>query len=78
MAKKFPVHGKTADLSGLVMKQGQEISMRPDAMAPITQAAMQRKERMRQEKVSMMEEAYFRAEMRSDMMEKMMNGEKED
>jgi hypothetical protein len=32
-----------------------------------------RKMRRREEKISMMEEATFRAEMRSDMMEKMKN-----
>jgi hypothetical protein len=75
MPRKYPVHGKTADLSGLVMKGGEEINMRPNSIAPITQAAIQRKERMRQEKIGMMEEAYMRAEMRSDMMEKLMPGE---
>lgn len=75
MAQKIKVQGKFAEMNGLRVVGGMQINDRPDAMAPVTQAAIMRKERMRQEKIQMMEEAYVRAEMRTDMMEKMMGEE---
>jgi hypothetical protein len=72
MKTKVNVHGKFADRQ-IKMSKGMMINDGPDTMPYITQAAIQRKERMRQEKISMMEEAYLRAEMRSEM-NKMMNG----
>lgn len=39
-----------------------------DCMAPITQAAIMRKAMKREQKVEMMSEAMFRAEMRADVM----------
>ena len=67
MAEKVKLQGKFADMSGLKVVGGMQINERQDAMAPVTQAAIMRKERMRQEKVQMMEEAYVRAEMRTGM-----------
>jgi len=75
MKPKVNVHGKFADRQ-IKMSNGMMINDGPDTMPYITQAAIQRKERMRQEKISMMEEAYLRAEMRSEMRE-MMNGDKD-
>jgi hypothetical protein len=69
MAQKIKVHGKAANLSGLRMEGGRMINDSPTPMAPITQAAIMRKERMRQEKIDMMAEAYHRAEMQHEMME---------
>jgi hypothetical protein len=75
MAEKVKLQGKFADMSGLKVVGGMQINERQDAMAPVTQAAIMRKERMRQEKVQMMEDAYVRAEMRTEMMEKMMGND---
>ena len=55
---------------GLTMKDGRLQNERPDGVSGIQHAANMRKMR-REEKVSMMEEAMYRAEMRADMMEKM-------
>lgn len=74
MAQKVKVHGKDADLSGLRMVGGMMVNDRPDAMAPVTQAAIMRKERMRQEKINMIAEAVHRGEMQHEMMEMMKNG----
>lgn len=77
MAQKIKVHGKSADMSGLRVVGGRLINDSPTAMAPVTQAAIMRKERMRQEKIDMMATAYHRAEMQHEMME-MMNGKYKD
>lgn len=74
---KYPKGEKNADLSGLRMVGGMMVNDRPDSIAPITQAAIMRKERIRQENINMMAEAYHRAEMQHEMME-MMNGKYKD
>lgn len=74
---KYPKGEKNADLSGLRMVGGMMVNDRPDSIAPITQAAIMRKERIRQENINMMAEAYHRAEMQHEMME-MMKGNGED
>jgi hypothetical protein len=56
---------------GLTVKNGRLQNNLPDGVTGIQHAADMRKMRRREEKISMMEEATFRAEMRSDMMEKM-------
>ena len=56
---------------GLTMKDGRLQNERPDGVSGIQHAANMRKMMRREEKVSMMEEAMYRAEMRADMMEKM-------
>jgi hypothetical protein len=58
---------------GLTVKNGRLQNNLPDGVTGIQHAADMRKMRRREEKISMMEEATFRAEMRSDMMEKMKN-----
>lgn len=77
MAQKVKVHGKYSDMQGLKIVGGMMVNEKPDSMAFVTQAAIMRKDRMRQEKIQMMEDAYVRAEMKSDIMEKLMNGESE-
>lgn len=64
--------GKFSDTSGLTVKQGRLINQRPQDVIPITQAAIMRKERKRQEKIDMMAQAFERGEMMSDLRERMM------
>jgi hypothetical protein len=58
---------------GLTIKDGRLQNNRPDGVTGIQHAADMRKMMRREEKISMMEEANYRAEMRADMMEKMRN-----
>ena len=55
---------------GLTMKDGRLQNDRPDGVTGIQHAADMRKMMRREEKISMMEQAMYRAEMRSDMEEK--------
>ena len=55
------------DMSGLTVQGGRLINNRPDGVTGIQQVARMRKELKREEKISMMEEAMFRAEVRADM-----------
>jgi len=75
MAAKFNLQGKFADLSGLSVKGGRMINNRPDPMAPITEAAIMRKNRIKQEKIDMMAQAFERGEMMSSLRERMMGEE---
>ena len=61
------------DTPGLTVKDGRLQNSRPDGVTGIQHAADMRKMLKREEKISMMEEANYRAEMRADMMEKMRN-----
>ena len=56
---------------GLTVKDGRLQNDRPNGVTGIQHAADMRKMMKREEKISMMEEAMYRAEMRADMMEKM-------
>jgi hypothetical protein len=57
---------------GLTVKNGRLVNDRPDGMTGIQHAADMRKMLKREEKISMMETAMYRAEMRADMGEYMM------
>lgn len=59
------------DTRGLTMKDGRLQNERPDGVSGIQHAANMRKMMKREEKVSVMEEAMYRAEMRADMKEMM-------
>lgn len=56
----------------LQIKNGRLINVEPTAMSGICQAAMARKERKRQDKISMIEAAITRSEMKEKAMEMMM------
>lgn len=60
----------------LTVRNGRLINNRPNDVTGIQQAAQIRKEVKKQEKIAIMEEAMYRAEMRSDLMESMMEGKK--
>ena len=62
---------KYANMTGLEMRAGRLINNAPDGMTGIQQAANARKMMKREEKMSMMTEAMYRAEMRADMSEMM-------
>jgi len=55
----------------LTVRNGRLINNRPNDVTGIQQAAQIKKEMKKQEKISMMEEAIFRAEMRADLVEYM-------
>lgn len=55
---------------GLTVKDGRLQNDRPDGVTGIQHAADMRKMMRREEKISMMEQAMYRAEMRADMEEK--------
>lgn len=55
----------------LTVKNGRLINNRPNGITGIQQAAQIKKELKREQKISMMEEAMFRAEMRADRVESM-------
>jgi hypothetical protein len=58
---------------GLTVRGGRLINdNKEECMAPITKAAMMRKEMKREQKIEMMATATFRGEMRSDAMESAM------
>lgn len=59
------------DTRGLTMKDGRLQNERPDGVSGIQHVADMRKMMRREEKISMMETAMYRAEMRADMQEKM-------
>jgi hypothetical protein len=61
--------------NGLTVRNGRLINERgcDNCMAPITQAAIMRKEMKREQKIEMMSEAMYRAEMRAEMREQMMD-----
>ena len=60
---------KKGNLDGLEMRNGRLINNAPDGMTGIQKAAMMKKARRVEEKTMIMENAMYRAEMRSDMME---------
>ena len=53
----------------LTVRNGRLINNRPNDVTGIQQATQIKKELKREQKIAMMEEAIYRAEMRSDMME---------
>lgn len=53
----------------LTVKNGRLINNRPNGVTGIQQAAQIKKEMKRQDKIAMMEEAMYRAEMKADLME---------
>lgn len=53
--------------NGLSVRNGRLINNRPDGVTGIQRLAELKKARKREEKVSMMEEAMYRAELRADM-----------
>ena len=58
--------------SGLTVRNGRLINEQVgNPMAPITKAAIERKALKNEAKTQRMAEAYYRAELRSDMNEKM-------
>jgi hypothetical protein len=60
----------------LTVRNGRLINNRPNDITGIQKAAQVKKEMKKQEKIAMMEEAIYRAEMRSDLMESYMEGKK--
>ena len=60
--------------SGLTVRNGRLIYEQVGTgMAGVTRAAMERKAMKDQKKISMMEEAYVRAEQRTEVMEQLKN-----
>lgn len=53
----------------LTVRNGRLINNRPNDITGIQQAAQIKKELKKQEKIAIMEEAMYRAEMRADLME---------
>lgn len=62
---------KLHEMPGLTMKNGRLVNDLPDGVTGIQRAADMRKMRKREEKVAVMDEAMYRAEMRADMKEMM-------
>jgi len=62
---------KRGNLDGLEVRNGRLINNAPDGMTGIQKLAMMKKARYVEEKTMIMENAMYRAEMRSDMMERM-------
>ena len=62
---------KLHEMSGLTMKNGRLINEMPDGVTGIQRAADMRKMRKREDKIAVMDEAMYRAEMRADMKEMM-------
>ncbi len=60
----------------LTVRNGRLINNRPNDVTGIQQAAQIKKDLKREQKISMMEEAMYRAEMRSNMMESLMEMKK--
>lgn len=60
----------------LTVKDGRLINNRPNGVTGIQQAAQIKKDLKREQKIQMMEEAMYRAEMRVDIMESMMDRNK--
>ncbi len=60
----------------LTVRNGRLINNRPNDVTGIQQAAQIKKDLKREQKISMMEEAIYRAEMRSDLMESLMENKK--
>jgi hypothetical protein len=81
LLKPFRIFVKTTNMensiyntkySGLTVRNGRLINERVgNAMAGITRAAMERKSMKEQRKIGMMEEAYVRAEMKTDAIEQL-------
>jgi hypothetical protein len=62
---------KRGNLDGLEVRNGRLINNAPDGMTGIQKLAMMKKARYVEEKTMIMENAMYRAEMRSEMMEPM-------
>jgi hypothetical protein len=60
----------------LTVRNGRLINNRPNDVTGIQQAAQIKKDLKREQKISMMEEAMYRAEMRSNVMESLMERKK--
>lgn len=60
----------------LTIRNGRLVNNRPNDITGIQQAAQIKKDLKREQKIQMMEEAMYRAEMRSDMMESLKEGKK--
>ena len=58
--------------NGLTVKGGRLINQLPTGMTGIQRAAQVKKEMKRAEKISMMSEAMYQAEIRADLTEKLM------
>lgn len=58
--------------NGLTVKGGRLINQLPNGMTGIQRAAQIKKEMKRAEKISMMSEAMYQAEIRADLTEKLM------
>jgi|688.fasta_scaffold240850_2 hypothetical protein len=58
--------------NGLTVEGGRLINRRPNGMTGIQQAAQIKKEMKRQDKIQMMSEAMYQAEIRADLTEKLM------
>lgn len=70
MKNRFIPEGPKADLSATTMRNGRRIN-KAEPVMPVNQMAIMRKERMKQEKIDMMAQAFYRGEMLSDMSEGM-------
>jgi hypothetical protein len=55
----------------LTVRNGRLINNRPNSISGIQKACQIKKELKKQEKIAVMEEAMYRAEMRADLMESM-------
>lgn len=73
MKNKFFPEGPKADLSATRMLNGRRIN-KAEPVMPVTQMAIMRKERKKQEKIDMMAQAFYRGEMLSDINEAMSEG----
>ena len=60
----------------LTVRNGRLINNRPNDVTGIQQAAQIKKDLKREQKISVMEEAMYRAEMRSNLMESLMEKKK--
>jgi len=60
----------------LTVRNGRLINTRPNGQTGIQQAAQVKKDMKREKKIAMMEEAMYRAEMRSNLMESLMEVKK--
>jgi len=58
--------------NGLTVKGGRLINQLPNGVTGIQKAAQIKKEMKRQEKIAMMSEAMYQAEIRADLTEKLM------
>ncbi len=60
----------------LTVRNGRLINTRPNDVTGIQQAVRIKKDMKKAEKIQMMSDAFYQAEMRADLMESLMNGKK--